>query len=127
MRALGSNVTLAPVTRAGSGASNMGSIRVWPVNQSAGPFTEGREPFLVIFIPCSFDSGGGSSARISPITDNVIAAAPAILLPVESDSFYYFADCCVLARIFVGRSGTPSGRNAIPSYFGCGFAALVNP
>src|SRR5882724_1469276 len=50
VRAPGSNVTLAPPTRAGSGASNSGSIRTVPVNQSAGPLPEGREPTLLISI-----------------------------------------------------------------------------
>src|SRR6266404_7175963 len=50
VRAPGSNVTLAPRTRAGSGASNSGSIRTVPVNQSAGPFVEGCEADLLISI-----------------------------------------------------------------------------
>src|SRR2546429_950809 len=50
VRAPGSKVTLAPATRAGSGASNSGSIRTVPVNQSAGPFPEGREPFRLMSI-----------------------------------------------------------------------------
>jgi hypothetical protein len=37
VRAPGSNVTLAPRARAGSGASNRGSIRTLPVKYSAGP------------------------------------------------------------------------------------------
>src|SRR6267378_2180723 len=53
VRAPGSNVTLAPRTRAGSGASNNGSILTFPVNQSAGPLLELREPFLLISIPVS--------------------------------------------------------------------------
>src|ERR1700675_2981634 len=44
VRAPGSKVTLAPETRPGSGASNSGSIRTVPVNQSAGPLPEGFEP-----------------------------------------------------------------------------------
>src|SRR5437763_9539951 len=48
VRAPSSNVTLAPRTRAGSGASNNGSIRTLPVNQSAGPLFEGCDPFLLI-------------------------------------------------------------------------------
>src|SRR5438034_370005 len=44
----GSNVTLAPRTRAGSGASNKGSIRTAPENQSAGPWLDGCEPLLLI-------------------------------------------------------------------------------
>src|SRR6266853_1530238 len=43
----GSNVTLAPRTRAGSGASNNGSIRTVPVKYSAGPLAEGCVPFLL--------------------------------------------------------------------------------
>src|SRR4051812_33888278 len=50
VRAPGSKVTLAPATRAGSGESNRGSIRTVPVNQSAGPLPEGREPFRLISI-----------------------------------------------------------------------------
>src|SRR5882724_5274352 len=50
VRAPGSNVTLAPRTRAGSGASNSGSIRTLPVNQSADPVVELCEPTLLISI-----------------------------------------------------------------------------
>src|ERR1700676_947635 len=50
VRAPGSNVTLAPRTRAGSGASNSGSMRTLPVNQSAGPSPDGCEPLLLISI-----------------------------------------------------------------------------
>src|SRR5437763_1923801 len=51
VRAPGSNVTLAPATRAGSGASNNGSIRTLPVNQSPGPSLDDCEPTLLISIP----------------------------------------------------------------------------
>src|SRR5205807_1329275 len=44
VRAPGSNVTLAPTTRAGSGVWNNGSTRTAPVNHSAGPLPEGCEP-----------------------------------------------------------------------------------
>jgi hypothetical protein len=50
VRAPGSKVTLAPVTRAGSGAWNSGSIRTVPVNQSAGPLFELCDPALFISI-----------------------------------------------------------------------------
>src|SRR5216684_8692838 len=50
VRAPGSNVTLAPRTRAGSGASNSGSIRTTPVNQSGGPLVEFCEPIRLISI-----------------------------------------------------------------------------
>jgi hypothetical protein len=48
VRAPGSNVTLAPLTRAGSGALNSGSMRTVPVNHSAGPLPEGWVPFRLI-------------------------------------------------------------------------------
>src|SRR5207253_10225874 len=50
VRARGSNVTLAPSTRAGSGAWNSGSMRTVPVNHSAGPMPEGCEPILLMSI-----------------------------------------------------------------------------
>src|SRR6266568_6398964 len=48
VRAPGSNVTLAPRTQAGSGASNNGSIRTVPVKYSAGPVFDGCDPRLLI-------------------------------------------------------------------------------
>jgi hypothetical protein len=50
VRAPGSNVTLALVTRAGSGACNSGSMRTEPVKYSVGPLRDGCEPFRVISI-----------------------------------------------------------------------------
>src|SRR5665213_2785364 len=50
VRAPGSNVTLAPTTRAGLGAVKRGSILTVPVNQSVGPLPEGCEPPLLISI-----------------------------------------------------------------------------
>src|SRR5437899_806989 len=50
VRAPGSNVTLAPTTRAGSGASNRGSMRTAPVKYSAGPLPEGCAPLLLMSI-----------------------------------------------------------------------------
>src|SRR2546423_10124079 len=50
VRAPGSNVTLAPATRAGSGAANNGSMRTVPVNPSAGPLPEGCEPLFLMSI-----------------------------------------------------------------------------
>jgi hypothetical protein len=52
VRAPGSNVTLAQTTRAGSDASNRGSMRTLPVKYSAGPLPEGYKPLLVMSI-CS--------------------------------------------------------------------------
>src|SRR5947207_7808082 len=46
----GSNVTLAPRTRAGSGASNNGSMRTVPVNQSVAPFVDDCDSLLFISI-----------------------------------------------------------------------------
>ena len=48
VRAPGSNVTLAPAARAGTGASNNGSTRTVPVNHPAGPFADGCEPLRLI-------------------------------------------------------------------------------
>src|SRR5213595_3976761 len=50
VRAPGSNVTLAPDTRAGSGAWNSGSMRTVPENHSAGPTPEACEPHLLMSI-----------------------------------------------------------------------------
>src|SRR2546423_9898035 len=49
-RAPGSNVTYAPRARAGSGASNSGSMRTVPVKYSSGPLPEGCDPFDLISI-----------------------------------------------------------------------------
>src|SRR5215472_7763978 len=57
VRALGSNVTLAPLTRAGSGALNIGSMRTVPVNHSAGPLPDGCVPFRLISIAMSSGVG----------------------------------------------------------------------
>src|SRR5262252_842634 len=48
VRAPGSNVTLAPLTRAGSGAWNSGSTRTVPVKYSADPLPDGCEPLLLM-------------------------------------------------------------------------------
>src|SRR5271169_6667768 len=50
VRAPGSNVTLTVRARAGSGASNNGSIRAAPVNSFFGPLPDGCEPHRLIFI-----------------------------------------------------------------------------
>src|SRR5438034_10382783 len=50
VRAPGSNVTLAPTARAGSGASNRGSIRTAPVKYSDGTLHEDRETHLLMYL-----------------------------------------------------------------------------
>src|SRR5687767_5116241 len=50
VRAPGSKVTSAAAARADSLAANSGSIRVVPLNQSAGPLADGCEPLRVISI-----------------------------------------------------------------------------
>src|SRR5262249_29364645 len=53
-RAPGSNVTLAPRARAGSGASNSGSILTAPVKYASGPLADGCDPLrLISMIPPS--------------------------------------------------------------------------
>src|SRR3954447_24394956 len=53
VRAPGSKVTWPAPVRAGSGAWNSGSTRTDPVNQSAEPLADGREPFRLISISIS--------------------------------------------------------------------------
>src|SRR5580698_9594870 len=50
VRAPGSNVTLAPKTRAGAGALKSGSTRTEPVKYSSGPLPEGYVPLRLISI-----------------------------------------------------------------------------
>ena len=50
VRAPGSNVTITPLTRAGSLPLNGESMRTVPVNQSTGPLADGCEPILLISI-----------------------------------------------------------------------------
>ncbi|MEH2077757.1 MAG: hypothetical protein V7K57_25710 [Nostoc sp.] len=50
VRAPGSNVTLAPDVRAGSGAENRGSMRTVPIKYSAGSLAEGCEPLCLMSI-----------------------------------------------------------------------------
>src|SRR6478609_7348928 len=50
LRAHGSNVTVAPRARAGSGALKSGSTRTVPVKYSAGPLAEGCDPLRLMSI-----------------------------------------------------------------------------
>ena len=50
MRVQGSNVTMAPATRAGSPPLNAESMRTVPLNQSVGALAEGCEPLRLISI-----------------------------------------------------------------------------
>src|SRR5271167_2853097 len=50
VRAPGSNVTLTPSPRAGSGALKSGSTRTEPVKYSAGPLPEGCVPLRLMSI-----------------------------------------------------------------------------
>jgi hypothetical protein len=50
VRAPGSNVTLTPSARAGSGAWNRGSMRTVPVKYASGHLPEGCEPLLLMSI-----------------------------------------------------------------------------
>src|SRR6266700_3385254 len=72
VRAPGSNVTLPPLTRAGSGAWNSGSTRTVPVKYSAGPLRDGCEPPRVIciapFLPCGVVAGGCAAAAPTAVT-----------------------------------------------------------
>src|SRR3954470_5205815 len=70
VRAPGSKVTWAPLTRAGSGAANNGSMRTVPVNQSSGPFWEGRDPFLLMSmsIAVSFSASDARAEALPPMS-----------------------------------------------------------
>src|SRR2546421_4032877 len=50
VRVTGSNVTLTPSVRAGSGGWNSGSMRTVPVKYSSGALPEGCEPLLLMSI-----------------------------------------------------------------------------
>src|SRR6266700_498647 len=50
VRAFGSNVTLAPLVRAGSDRSKTGSTRTVPVKYSGGPLPDGCEPARLMSI-----------------------------------------------------------------------------
>src|SRR6476646_9803587 len=67
VRAPGSNVTALPAARAGALAANRGSIRTVPVNQSAGPFAEGREPLRLISIISLLGPGSILAKPLEPI------------------------------------------------------------
>ena len=53
VRAVNLNVTALPTPRANVFARNNGSIRTVPVNHSAGPIADGRDPLRLIFIELS--------------------------------------------------------------------------
>lgn len=69
VRAPGSNVTLVPAKCAGSGASNSGSIRTVPVNQSEGPLSRAVNLFeyqcfyLVLLVSSQFLRGCEKTCR----------------------------------------------------------------
>src|SRR5207248_620554 len=81
VRAPGSKVTLAPATRAGSGAWNMGSMRTVPVKYSSGPLPEGCEPALLISISIS-------SVRKQPLAgaDTVRSALCGMRAPLQPEA-----------------------------------------
>ncbi len=74
VRAPGSNVTLAPRTHAGSGASNSGSIRTVPVNQSEDPILELCESALLISI---------SFLVFQPFSFSPIGCEPLLLISIS--------------------------------------------
>ena len=71
VRAPGSNVTIAPATRAGELRWNGESIRTDPVNHSTGPRPDGWVPFLLMSMspapttsaPCTSIQRTGQLAR----------------------------------------------------------------
>src|SRR5581483_4187975 len=75
VRAPGSNVTLAAATRPGAGASNSGSIRTAPVNQSAGPLPDGREPLRLMSMFQPPQRSGFSLLRLHVVAEEQILVA----------------------------------------------------
>src|SRR5438477_6817868 len=70
---------IAPRTRAGSGASNSGSMRTVPVNQSAGPLVELCEPHLFIFI---FDLSSSIFPQLVAFSSRLRADMPLRLISI---------------------------------------------
>src|SRR6266436_7202727 len=103
VRAPGSNVTLAPRTRAGSGGSNSGSMRTVPVNQSAGPLVELCEPDLFISI---FDLQSSIFYQLVASHSALQPEMPLLLISV-SEFLQVASGFCVNARQnCYGRSAT---------------------
>jgi hypothetical protein len=81
--ASGSNVTLAPETRAGLGASNNGSTRTVPVKCSADPLADGCDPPRLISIvpflnfagPVSFSANAASGSTAASVAKPPVAAS----------------------------------------------------
>src|SRR5947209_8439726 len=78
LRAQGSNVTYAPLVRAGCGALKSGSIRTVPVKYSAGPRAEGSDPLRLssISIPNDDDSAVSASAGAMSFDVHVVRGEP---------------------------------------------------
>jgi hypothetical protein len=89
VRAPGSNVTLAPTTRAGSGAANRGSIRTEPVNQSAGPLPEGWDPLRLISIASPLPQSSRRRSRKSRLRSGRLQQNPSRCTP-EAPAFNGF-------------------------------------
>ncbi len=97
VRAPGSNVTLPPPTRAGSGAWNSGSMRTTPEKYSVDPARDGCEPFRLIsiipFLRCiatlavSAAAGPAAASAALPVTVSMrlrVNMAHPVSLPASS-------------------------------------------
>src|SRR5437763_4607940 len=113
VRAPGANVTLAPRTRAGSGASNSGSMRTMPVNQSAGPLVELCEPDLFISI---FDLQSSIFYQLVAPHSALQAEMPLLLISVSEFLQVAYGFCVNARQNFYGRSASrPTKQPVIAS------------
>src|SRR5205814_8589097 len=74
VRAPGSNVTLAPTTRAGSAASKRGSMRTMLVKYSVGPLPDLCEPLLLMSIRVPFRNIGMNLMANPDFQGTILAA-----------------------------------------------------
>src|SRR5215472_12515665 len=81
VRALGSNVTLAPTARAGSADVKSGSMRTVPVKYSSGPLPEGCEPLFLMSMDMSNPALLADPLVLFAAEDDVRDAVPGIVNP----------------------------------------------
>jgi hypothetical protein len=72
---------MAPLTRAGSGAANSGSIRTLPVHHSTGPLREGPVPLRLI---CISIAALLADAVDAPVAALIAVSVQIAMLPVNA-------------------------------------------
>src|SRR5688500_3974731 len=104
---------LAPLTRAGAGASESGSTRTVPVNQSVFPLLDGCEPLFLISILSFFLCVGEASGCARSIAGRPSAVAAAVVFRnVRREMGIDF-------RLLVGQANPPpEDESVFPGRFG---------